>query len=163
MINEPIDHLVFCLLVPIQNIYFSNYPPSSRALHNNDLYGIDYKNSLVMVEGEPLDIVCAADGSPRPALDISFDKNGLTPTIMALASENQLAPAMNYPFKPTVSDAYRIKGLTPSDNGRNVTCHVDMKHIDKNLVRSITKQLYIECKSPKKSFEKQKHMKFISL
>lgn len=100
-----------------------------------------------MVEGEPLDIVCAADGSPRPALDISFDKNGLTPTIMALASENQLAPTMIYPFKPTVSDAYRIKGLTPLDNGRNVTCHVDMKHIDKNLVRSITKQLYIECKS----------------
>ena len=100
-----------------------------------------------MVEGESLDIVCAADGSPRPALDISFDKNGLTPTIMALASDNQLAPAMNYPFKPTVSDAYRIKGLTPLDNGRNVTCHVDMKHIDKNLVRSITKQLYIECKS----------------
>jgi hypothetical protein len=99
-----------------------------------------------MVEGEPLDIICAADGSPRPALDISLDKNGTTPTIMALASGNQTPPMINNQFKPTVYDSYRIVGLTSSDNGRNLTCHADMKQIDKNFVLSVTKQLYIECK-----------------
>jgi hypothetical protein len=99
-----------------------------------------------MVEGEPLDIICAADGSPRPALDISLDKNGTTPTIMALASGNQTPPMINNQFKPTVYDSYRIVGLTSLDNGRNLTCHADMKQIDKNFVLSVTKQLYIECK-----------------
>jgi len=99
-----------------------------------------------MIEGEPLDIICAADGFPRPALDISLDKNGTIPIIMALASGNQTTAVINNQFKPTVSDAYRIVGLTPLDNGRNVTCHVDMKETDKKLGLSITKQLYIECK-----------------
>lgn len=99
-----------------------------------------------MVEGEPLDIVCAADGFPRPALDISLDKNGSSPTIMALASGSQPPLMINNQFKPTVYDSYRIVGLTSSDNGRNITCHVDMKQIDKNLILSTTKQLYIECK-----------------
>jgi len=101
----------------------------------------------MMVDGEPLDVVCAADGSPRPALDISLDKNGTTPTIMALASGSQPSTLVNNQFKSTVYETYRIVGLTSIDNGRNVTCSVDMKQIDKNLVLSVTKQLYIECKS----------------
>ncbi len=137
--------LLLCFVVPVQNVYLNNHLTSSR-IHHNDLYGIDFKNSLVMVEGEPLDIICAADGSPRPALDISLDKNGTTPTIMALASGNQTPPMINNQFKPTVYDSYRIVGLTSSDNGRNLTCHADMKQIDKNFVLSVTKQLYIECK-----------------
>jgi hypothetical protein len=126
----------------------NNLHALSRA-HTNDLYGINYKNSLVMVEGEALDIICSADGSPRPALDISFDKNGTTPTIMALARDNQPPAMINNQFKPTVYDSYRIVGLTPLDNGRNITCHVDMKQIDKKLILSTTKQLYIECKEKK--------------
>ncbi len=133
-------------LVPVQHVYLNNLHSSSRT-YNNDLYGIDTKNSLVMVEGESLDVVCAADGFPRPALDISLDKNGTIPTIMALASGNSPPSVINNQFKPTVYDSYRIVGLTPLDNGRNVTCYVDMKQIDKNLVLSTTKQLYIECKN----------------
>jgi len=129
--------------VPIQNIYFNNYQTNSRIYHN-DFYGIDTKNFLMMVDGEPLDVVCAADGSPRPALDISLDKNGTTPTIMALASGSQPSTLVNNQFKSTVYETYRIVGLTSIDNGRNVTCSVDMKQIDKNLVLSVTKQLYIE-------------------
>ena len=107
-----------------------------------------------MIEGESLDIVCAADGSPRPAIDISLDKNGITtPTIMALARDNQPPPLINNQFKPTVYDSYRITGLTPLDNGRNITCHVDMKQIDKKLVLSTTKQLYIECNNKKRKFQ----------
>ena len=98
-----------------------------------------------MVEGEPLDVVCAADGHPRPALDISLDRNGTQPTIMALASGVQTPTMVNDQFKPSVYEAYRIVGLTPTDNGRNVTCHVDMKQIDRRLTLSTTKQLYIEC------------------
>ena len=98
-----------------------------------------------MMEGEPLDIVCAADGSPRPALDVSFDRNGSIPKLMALATGVQPPAIVNDQFKPSVYEAYRIVGLTSADNGRNLTCHVDMKQIDKNLVLSTTKQLYIEC------------------
>jgi hypothetical protein len=95
-----------------------------------------------MVEGEPLDVICTADGYPRPILDISLDKNGTMPTIMALATK---PTNINDQFKSSFSEAYRIIGLTPVDNGRNITCHVDMKHIDKKLSLSSTKQLYIEC------------------
>jgi len=95
-----------------------------------------------MVEGESLDVVCTADGYPRPALDISIDKNGTNPIIMALAT----APIdVSDQSKSSFTEAYRIIGLTPADNGRNITCHVDMKHINKNLSLSSTKQLYIEC------------------
>jgi hypothetical protein len=109
--------------------------------------GIDNKNCLIMTEGEPLDVICAADGYPRPALDITLDKDGIAPTIMALASGIQPPSSINNKFKPSAYEAYRIAGLTPSDNGRNLTCHADMKQIDKNLILSTTKQLYIECKN----------------
>lgn len=100
-----------------------------------------------MVEGEPLDVVCATDGYPRPALDISLDKNGTMPVIMALASVGIQPPVLiDNQFKPSVYEAYRIPGLTSYDNGRNLTCRVDMKHIDKTLILSVTKQIYIECK-----------------
>ncbi|CAF3340991.1 unnamed protein product [Rotaria sp. Silwood1] len=129
--------------IPVQHVYLSNLHASFR-IHNNDLCGIDNRNCLVMIEGEPLDIVCAADGYPRPALDISLNKNGTTPTIMALASGIQPPTFIDNQFKPSVYEAYRIPGLTSYDNGRNLTCRVDMKQIDKNLIISITKQLYIE-------------------
>lgn len=138
--------LCFVLIVPVQHVYLSNLHGSSRIRHN-DLCGIENRNCLVMIEGEPLDIVCASDGSPRPALDISFDKNGTIPTIMALATGIQLPSFVNNEFKPNIYEAYRIPGLTSSDHGRNITCRVDMKHIDKKLILSTTKQLYIECKS----------------
>jgi hypothetical protein len=114
-------------------------------VHGNELCGIDNKDCLVLVEGEPLDVLCTADGFPRPALDISLDKNGTAPTIMALASTTPSPIDSNIQYRSSVWEAYRIIGLTPADNGRNVTCHVDMKHIDKNLSLSSTKQLYIEC------------------
>lgn len=150
--RETFSYLCFVFLVPIRNIYLNNLHALSR-IYTNELYGIDTRNFLVMTEGEPLDIVCAADGFPRPALDISLDKNGSTPTIMALASGNQLPVTVNNQFKPTVYDSYRIVGLTSADNGRNITCYVDMKQIDKKLVLSITKQLYIECKKKTKTKE----------
>jgi hypothetical protein len=131
--------------VPVQHVYLTNLHTSSR-VYGNDLCGTDSTNCLALVEGESLDVVCAADGSPRPALSITVDGNGTAPTIMALAS-NTPAPAMiNDQFKPTVYEAHRIIGLTSADNGRNLTCHVDMKQMDKNLVLSSTKQLYIECR-----------------
>ncbi len=133
-------------LVPVQHVYLSNLHVASRT-RTNDLCGIDNNNCLVMVEGEPLDIVCAADGFPRPALDISLDKNGTMPTIMALATGISPPSIVDNQFKPTVYEAYRIPGLTSSDNGRNLTCRVDMKQIDKKLMLSSTKQLYIECKN----------------
>jgi hypothetical protein len=122
----------------------NNLHTSSR-IHGNEVCGIDNKDCLVLIEGDPLDVLCTADGYPRPALDISLDKNGTAPTIMALASTTPSPIDGNIQFRSSVSEAYRIIGLTPADNGRNVTCHVDMKHIDKNLSLSSTKQLYIEC------------------
>ncbi|CAF4580595.1 unnamed protein product, partial [Rotaria magnacalcarata] len=80
---------------------------------------------LAVIDGQPLDIVCAADGFPRPALDISLDKNGITPTIMALASGIQAPTIVTNQFKASVYETYRILDLTPLDNGRNVTCRVD--------------------------------------
>ena len=130
---------------PVQHVYLSNLHVTSRT-RTNDLCGIDNGNCLVMVEGEPLDIVCAADGSPRPALDIALDRNGTGPTIMALAGGIQVPSTINNQFRPTVYEAYRIAGLTPADNGRNLTCRVDMKQIDEKLVLTSIKQLYIECK-----------------
>ncbi len=127
-------------LVPVQYVQLNNKDPSR--VHSNDLCGIENNNCLSMVEGEPLDVICTADGYPRPILDISLDKNGTMPTIMALATK---PTNINDQFKSSFSEAYRIIGLTPVDNGRNITCHVDMKHIDKKLSLSSTKQLYIEC------------------
>ena len=98
-----------------------------------------------MTEDEPLDIVCAADGYPRPALDISLDEKGQMPTIMALANGIQTPSFVDNKFKPSVYEAYRIVGLTSFDNQRNLTCRVDMKLPDKNLILSATKRLYIEC------------------
>jgi hypothetical protein len=121
----------------------NNLHTSSR-IHGNEVCGIDNKDCLVLIEGDPLDVLCTADGYPRPALDISLDKNGTAPTIMALASTTPSPIDGNIQFRSSVSEAYRIIGLTSADNGRNVTCHVDMKHIDKNLSLSSTKQLYIE-------------------
>jgi hypothetical protein len=115
-------------------------------VYSNDLCGIENNNCLTTIEGESLDVACAADGYPRPALDISLDKNGTMPTIMALANGIQAPTIVNDQFKPTVYEAYRIIGLTSADNGRNITCHVDMKQIDKKLILSSTMQLYIECK-----------------
>ncbi|CAF0926468.1 unnamed protein product [Adineta ricciae] len=131
------------IYVPVQHVHLTNLHTSSR-IYNNDFCGVDNTNCLMMVEGEPLDIVCAADGSPRPALSITLDKNGTTPTIMALASNTPTPTMINDQFKPTVYEAHRIIGLTSADNGRNVTCHVDMKQMDPNLILSSTKQLYIE-------------------
>ncbi|CAF0752618.1 unnamed protein product [Adineta ricciae] len=128
---------------PVQHVYLSNLHVTSRT-RTNDLCGIDNGNCLVMVEGEPLDIVCAADGSPRPALDIALDRNSTGPTIMALAGGIQVPSTINNQFRPTVYEAYRIAGLTPADNGRNLTCRVDMKQIDEKLVLTSIKQLYIE-------------------
>lgn len=99
-----------------------------------------------MVEGEPLDLLCTADGYPRPAFDISLDKNGTKPTVMALAGTSAAGSNTPLQIQSGVSESYRIIGLTPEDNGRNITCQVDMKHIEKNLSLSSTKQLYIECK-----------------
>jgi hypothetical protein len=133
-------------------VYLTNQHVSSRSHNNNNnLCGNNNQNCLVMVEGEPLDVVCAADGSPRPALDLSLDKNSTTTTIMALASGIPPPPIVNDQFKPTVYEAYRIVGLTPADNGRNLTCHVDMAQIDKNFTLSTTKTIYIECKKRRKS------------
>ncbi|CAF1099907.1 unnamed protein product [Rotaria sp. Silwood1] len=129
--------------VPVQHVYLTNMHTSTH-MHNNEFCGNENNNCLAMIEGEPLDIICAADGSPRPALDISLDKNGTIPTIMALANGIQPPPIVNDQFKSSVYEAYRIIGLTPSDNGRNITCQVDMKHIDKKLILSTTKQLYME-------------------
>lgn len=98
-----------------------------------------------MVEGEPLDVLCLADGYPRPAFDISIDKNGSKPTVMALASTTPAAKNSPLQLQTSFTESYRIIGLTPEDNGRNITCQVDMKQIDKNLTLSSTKQLYIEC------------------
>jgi hypothetical protein len=122
----------------------TNLHPSSRISYN-DACDNDNKQCLFMMEGEPLDIVCGADGHPRPALDVTLDRNGSQPTIMALASGIQPPALINDQFKSTVYEAYRIVGLTAADNGRNLTCHVDMKQIDKNLILSTTKRLYIEC------------------
>lgn len=99
-----------------------------------------------MVEGESLDLLCTADGYPRPAFDISIDKNGTKPTVMALASTTPTGNNIPLQIQSGFSESYRIIGLTPEDNGRNITCQVDMKHIEKNLSLSATKQLYIECK-----------------
>ncbi|CAF3667529.1 unnamed protein product [Rotaria sp. Silwood1] len=129
--------------VPVQHVYLTNMHTSTH-MHNNEFCGNENNNCLAMIEGEPLDIICAADGSPRPALDISLDKNGTIPTIMALANGIQPPPIVNDQFKSSVYEAYRIIGLIPSDNGRNITCQVDMKHIDKKLILSTTKQLYME-------------------
>ncbi|UJR33558.1 hypothetical protein I4U23_020998 [Adineta vaga] len=128
---------------PIQHVYLSNLHVTSRT-RTNDLCGMDNNNCLVMIEGESLDIVCAADGSPRPAFDIAFDKSGPPPTIMALAGSIQLPSVIKNQFKPTVYEAYRIAGLTPQDNGRNLTCRVDMKQVNEKLILSSTKQVYIE-------------------
>ncbi len=114
-------------------------------MHSNEICGIENNNCLAMVEGEALDVVCTADGYPRPALDISLDTNGTMPTIMALAGSLELPTNVNLQSKSSVSEAYRIIGLKAEDNGRNLTCHVDMKHINKNLSLSSTKQLHIEC------------------
>lgn len=131
--------------MPVQHVHLTNLHSSSR-VHGNDLCGIDNANCLTLVEGESLDVVCAADGSPRPALAITVDGNGTSPTIMALANNNPPPATINEQFKPTVYEAHRIIGLTSADNGRNLTCHVDMKQMDKNLVLSSSKQLYIECR-----------------
>ena len=138
--------MFFVILVPIQYVYLNNLHATSQ-FHTNDLCGIDNRNCLVMTEGEPLDVICAADGYPRPALDITLDKNGTNPTVMALASGIQPPSIINNQFKPTAYEAYRIAGLTAADNGRNLTCHADMEQIDKNIILSTTKQLYIECKN----------------
>ena len=138
------DRSVLSCLVPVQHVHLTNLHASSR-VSDNDRCGIDNRNCLVMIEGEPLDIVCAADGLPRPELDILFESNFTKPTIMALASGIQPPSTINDQFKPSAYEAYRIVGLTPEDNGRNLTCHVDMKQGDKKLIQSITKQLYIEC------------------
>ena len=132
-------------LVPVQYVRLNNLHPSSR-IHGNELCGIDNRDCLVLIEGEPLDVLCTADGYPRPALDISIDRNGTAPTIMALATTASSPTDVDIQLRSTsISEAYRIIGLIPADNGRNVTCHVDMKHIDKNLSLSSTKPLYIEC------------------
>ncbi|UJR35932.1 hypothetical protein I4U23_028673 [Adineta vaga] len=129
--------------VPVQHVHLTNLHTSSR-VYNNDLCGIDGTNCLTMIEDELLDVICAADGSPRPALSITLDKNGTTPTIMVLASNTPIPTTINDQFKPTVYEAHRITGLTSADNGRNLTCHVDMKQMDKSLILSSTKQLNIE-------------------
>ncbi|CAF1256280.1 unnamed protein product [Adineta steineri] len=129
--------------VPVQHVYLTNLHSSSR-VYNNDFCGIDNTNCLTMVEGESLDIACAADGYPRPALDILIDKNGTMPEIMALAGKHEPPTMINDQFKPSVYETYRINKLTPEHNGKNITCYADMKHIDKNLIVSSTKQLYIE-------------------
>ncbi|CAF2574513.1 unnamed protein product [Rotaria sp. Silwood2] len=129
--------------VPVQHVYLTNLHTSSQ-VYSNEFCRIENNNCLSMIDGEPLDVVCAADGFPRPALDISLDKNSTMPTIMALANGIQTPSMVNDQFKPSVYEAYRIIGLTPSDNGRNITCQVDMKQIDKKLILSTTKQLYIE-------------------
>ena len=125
----------FCLLclVPVQHVYITNLHTSSH-VHSDQFCAIENNNCLAVIDGQPLDIICAADGSPRPALDISLDKNGITPTIMALASEIQSPTIVTNQFKPSVYEAYRILGLTPLDNGRNITCRVDMKQINKKLI-----------------------------
>ncbi|CAF3407139.1 unnamed protein product [Rotaria socialis] len=128
---------------PVKHIYLSNLHAPTR-MYNNDLCGIHDRNCLVMVEGEPLDIVCAADGSPRPSLEISLNKNHTTPTIMALATGIKTPDLIDNRFQPSVYEVYRIPHLTYADNGRNLTCHVDMKHIDNTLILSVTKQIYIE-------------------
>lgn len=121
------------------NLHTSSHVQSNQNCQN------EHNNCLAMVEGEPLDIVCAADGFPRPALDISLDRNGTMPTIMALASAIQTPSIVNDQFKPSVYEAYRIIGLTSSDHRRNITCRVDMKQIDKRLVLTTKKQIHIEC------------------
>lgn len=114
-------------------------------MHGRNLCEND-EQCISLVEGEPLNVVCAADGNPRPAVDLTFDKHGGKPTIMALAGETSIPQLINNRFRPTVYETYRIVGLTSEDNGRNVTCQVDMKQIDKSLVLSTSKQLFIECK-----------------
>ena len=133
--------------MPIQHVHLANLHSSSSLsrIPNDDVCGIDNQDCLVMKEGEPLDIVCAADGFPRPALDVSLDNNGSMPTIMALATTLQPPTVINNQFKPSVYEAYRIVGLTAADNGRNLTCNVDLKQIDKNLTVFSSKKLYIEC------------------
>ena len=131
-------------LVPIEHVHLTKLETPSY-IHSNQVCSIENENCLAAIEGEPLDIVCAADGYPRPALDLSFDENGPMPTIMAFANGIQTPSIVNDQFKPSAYEAYRIIGLTASDNGRNITCHVDMKQIDRNLILSTTRQIYIEC------------------
>ncbi|CAF3629286.1 unnamed protein product [Rotaria socialis] len=129
--------------VPVQHVYMTNLHTSSH-VHSDQFCTIENNNCLAAIDGQSLDIACAADGFPRPALDISLDKNGITPTIMALASRIQAPAIVTNQFKASVYEVYRILGLTPLDNGRNITCRVDMKQINKKLMLSTTKQLHIE-------------------
>ena len=115
--------------MPIEHVYLSKLDTLSR-------------NDLSMIEGNWLDVVCAADGYPRPTLHISLDENR---TIMALANQILSPLIVNDQFQPTAYETYRIIGLTALDNGRNVTCHAQMKQINQNLSRSTTRQLYIQC------------------
>ena len=93
-----------------------------------------------------MDVVCAADGFPRPSMEIRFDRNGSIPTIMALANRYEAVKELfNEHFRPTIHETYRIVGLTSADNGRNLSCQVDMKSIEKKLFRSTNKQLSIQC------------------
>lgn len=131
--------------MPSQNVYLGNLDVTSRVYSQSLCENQD--QCLTMVEGEPLNVVCATDGFPRPAVDLLFDKNGSKPTIMALASEISMPNMINDQFKPSVYETYRIVGLTSEDNGRNITCQVDMKQIDKSLILSTSKQLHIECRS----------------
>ena len=68
---------------------------------------------------------------------------------MALATrdDDALRDLLNEHFRPTIHETYRIVGLTSADNGRNLSCQVDMKSIEKNLLRSASKQLFIQCES----------------
>ncbi|CAF4535282.1 unnamed protein product, partial [Rotaria magnacalcarata] len=44
---------------------------TSSTVHSDQFCTIENNNCLAVIDGQPLDIVCAADGFPRPALDIS--------------------------------------------------------------------------------------------
>lgn len=126
--------------VPTEHVYLNRISSKS----SSDPCAM--KNCLSLIEGEPLDIQCAADGYPRPSMEIQFDRNGTMPTIMALAHRNDLPENfINEQFRPTIYETYRILGLTSADNGRNLSCQVDMKSIEKKLSKSITKPLFIQC------------------
>ena len=134
-------------LVPVQYVQFNNMQITSN-MHTNDLCGFDNNDCIATVEGQSLDVICTADGYPRPEIDITIDRNGSKPTIMALASTTTTpSPASNLNTKNRLlfSETYRITGLKPEDNGRNITCHANMKHINKTLSLSSTKTLHIEC------------------
>lgn len=117
----------------------------SSSMINNEYCKIENNNCLHLVEGEPLDIICGSDGFPRPSFHLSLDKKDSIAKIMALATDIKIESIQNDKFKGNNYENYRILGLTSSDHGKNLTCHVDMKHINQNLILSSTKQLYIEC------------------